>query len=197
MPGADDLMPRIYAAMAQKERELISARTRAALAAAKARARPSGATAATGQPPVRTPPRRHGCGGKMRNALHIGAGWNCTACAKPACRGTRPWPEPSTTAACRRPVVVASGRTLRFRASSRAQRLPERLAGIHAGLSCRQIVAAPTMRHGIPLDRLRQIAQPWRPFIRRRPAQHGHDGALSRGRACRRQTDRASKAKVS
>src|SRR3954467_12956557 len=34
---ADDLMIRVYAAMAQKERELISERTRAALAAAKAR----------------------------------------------------------------------------------------------------------------------------------------------------------------
>ncbi len=37
MTGADDLMMRIYAAMAQKERELISERTRAALAAVKAR----------------------------------------------------------------------------------------------------------------------------------------------------------------
>jgi DNA invertase Pin-like site-specific DNA recombinase len=37
MPGADDLMMRIYAAMAQKERELISERTRQALGAAKAR----------------------------------------------------------------------------------------------------------------------------------------------------------------
>ncbi len=37
MPGADDLMMRIYAAMAQKERELISERTRAALRVAKAR----------------------------------------------------------------------------------------------------------------------------------------------------------------
>ncbi len=37
MPGADELMLRIYAAMAQKERELIAERTRAALAAAKAR----------------------------------------------------------------------------------------------------------------------------------------------------------------
>lgn len=37
MPGADDLMLRVYAALAQKERELISERTRAALAAAKAR----------------------------------------------------------------------------------------------------------------------------------------------------------------
>jgi DNA invertase Pin-like site-specific DNA recombinase len=42
MPGADDLMMRIYAAMAQKERELISERTRAALAAAKARGRTLG-----------------------------------------------------------------------------------------------------------------------------------------------------------
>ena len=33
MPGADDPMMRVYAAMAQKERELISERTRAALAA--------------------------------------------------------------------------------------------------------------------------------------------------------------------
>ena len=37
MPGADDLMMRVYAAIAQKERELISESTRAALAAAKAR----------------------------------------------------------------------------------------------------------------------------------------------------------------
>ena len=37
MPGADDLMMRVYAAMAQKERELISERTRVALAAARAR----------------------------------------------------------------------------------------------------------------------------------------------------------------
>ncbi|WP_426954162.1 recombinase family protein [Muricoccus radiodurans] len=39
MPGADDLMMRVYAAMVQKERELISERTRAALAAARARGR--------------------------------------------------------------------------------------------------------------------------------------------------------------
>lgn len=37
MPGADDLMMRVYAAMAQRERELISERTRTALATAKAR----------------------------------------------------------------------------------------------------------------------------------------------------------------
>ncbi|MEO3475860.1 recombinase family protein [Roseomonas sp. CAU 1739] len=42
MPNADDLMLRIYAAMAQKERDLISERTRAALAAAKARGKALG-----------------------------------------------------------------------------------------------------------------------------------------------------------
>ena len=39
MPGADDLMLRIYAAMAQKEREIIGEWIRVALAAAKARGR--------------------------------------------------------------------------------------------------------------------------------------------------------------
>ena len=42
MPSADDLMMRIYAAMAQRERELISERTRVALAAAKARGKALG-----------------------------------------------------------------------------------------------------------------------------------------------------------
>ena len=59
MPGADDLMMRIYAAMAQKERELIGERTRAALAAAKARGH--GAGRRPGLParqPARTRPRR-------------------------------------------------------------------------------------------------------------------------------------------
>ena len=37
MPGADELMLRVYAALAQKERELIGERTWTALAAAKAR----------------------------------------------------------------------------------------------------------------------------------------------------------------
>ena len=39
LPDADDSMMRVYAAMAPKERELISERTRAALAVAKARGR--------------------------------------------------------------------------------------------------------------------------------------------------------------
>jgi DNA invertase Pin-like site-specific DNA recombinase len=53
MPGADDLMMRVYAAMAQKERELISARTKAALAAAKARGMGLGGD--RGYRPVRGP----------------------------------------------------------------------------------------------------------------------------------------------
>src|SRR5579859_6840171 len=54
MPGADDLMMRIYAAMAQKERELISERTRAALAAARPVAGCWAATGATDQRSVLT-----------------------------------------------------------------------------------------------------------------------------------------------
>jgi DNA invertase Pin-like site-specific DNA recombinase len=63
MPGADDLMMRIYAAMAQKERELISARTKAALAAAKAGGRCWGAIGVIGPCEHRTrllPPLREG-----------------------------------------------------------------------------------------------------------------------------------------
>ncbi|WP_408901604.1 recombinase family protein [Pararoseomonas indoligenes] len=46
MPGANDLMLRVYAAIAHKERELISERTRAALATARVVGR-LGSTAAT------------------------------------------------------------------------------------------------------------------------------------------------------
>lgn len=42
MPGADDLMLRVYATLAQKEREPIAERTRAALAAARACGRLAG-----------------------------------------------------------------------------------------------------------------------------------------------------------
>ncbi len=48
---AGDLMMRIYAAMAQKERELISERTRAALAAARARGRALGGDSVSGRVP--------------------------------------------------------------------------------------------------------------------------------------------------
>lgn len=66
MPGADDLMMRIYAAMAQKERELISERTWAALAAARARG--TGAGRGQGMAAVQAALCRHsghragGCG---------------------------------------------------------------------------------------------------------------------------------------
>jgi DNA invertase Pin-like site-specific DNA recombinase len=50
MPGADGLMLRVYAALAQKEREPIAERTRAALAAARARGAMLGRDQATGRP---------------------------------------------------------------------------------------------------------------------------------------------------
>jgi DNA invertase Pin-like site-specific DNA recombinase len=72
MPGADDLMMRIYAAMAQKERELISERTRAALWAAKARGTVLGGD--RGYRPAGGPQRRGSgsgatCGGGAGHAL--------------------------------------------------------------------------------------------------------------------------------
>jgi DNA invertase Pin-like site-specific DNA recombinase len=60
-PGADDLMMRIYAAMAQKERELISERTRIALAAAKMRGTALGGD--RGYPATLRPGRRRSCPG--------------------------------------------------------------------------------------------------------------------------------------
>lgn len=54
MPGADDLMMRVYAAMAQKERELISERTRAALRAPRHVGRCWAATGATARPRAQT-----------------------------------------------------------------------------------------------------------------------------------------------
>ena len=58
VPGAGDLMLRIYAAMARKEWELIGERTRAALAAAKARGRVLGGDRGTGLLLALTPPWR-------------------------------------------------------------------------------------------------------------------------------------------
>jgi DNA invertase Pin-like site-specific DNA recombinase len=91
MPGADDLMMRIYAAMAQKERELISERTKAALAAAKARGARLGATGATGlllaptpwQPPSRAVWRRSG--------RRTGCCWRWTYCARKVSSRARRW----------------------------------------------------------------------------------------------------------
>ena len=91
MPGADDLMMRIYAAMAQKERDLISERTRAALAAAKARGTELGGD--RGYRPVGGltrlwPPRR---GVRPRGAPPIGWHWNWTGCVQKALSAKRPW----------------------------------------------------------------------------------------------------------
>ena len=92
MPGADDLMMRIYAAMAQKERELISERTKAALGAAKARGtrlggdrgyRPAAGpeTAAQRLSPAVRPP----------SAQRTGYCWKWTGCAGKASPRDRRW----------------------------------------------------------------------------------------------------------
>jgi len=77
MPGADDLMMRIYAAMAQKERELISGRTRAALAAAKAREG------------VGWRSRLSAGGGARRRGRGLGAAHGVGAIGTPTCVGDR------------------------------------------------------------------------------------------------------------
>src|SRR5947208_5482170 len=85
MPGADDLMMRVYAAMAQKERELISERTRAALPAAKARGavlggdrgyRPSAGPCAAAAASVR--------GARSLSGPRTGSRWTSTHCARKA-----------------------------------------------------------------------------------------------------------------
>jgi DNA invertase Pin-like site-specific DNA recombinase len=77
MPGADDLMMRIYAAVAQKERELISERTKAALAAARARGKTlGGETRAIGPPAALTPGPRPACAGRALSGVLIGWCWN-------------------------------------------------------------------------------------------------------------------------
>src|SRR3954466_5914684 len=92
MPGADDLMMRVYAAMAQKERELISERTRAALAAAKARGavlggdrgyRPSAGPCAAAAAP---------CAGRSRSGLRTGSRWRSTRFARRASQRWWAWP---------------------------------------------------------------------------------------------------------
>jgi hypothetical protein len=92
MPGADDLMMRVYAAMAQKERELISERTRAALAAARARRVVLGGDRGYRPSAALTPvwwPRR---GVWARTGLRTGCCWRwrrCGARASPRTRRSR------------------------------------------------------------------------------------------------------------
>ncbi len=86
MPGADDLMMRVYAAMAQKERELISERTRAALAAAKARGRRWAGIEGIGR---RWRPMRVAAAAARRRRLsgrRTGCRWRLRACDPKVCR---------------------------------------------------------------------------------------------------------------
>jgi DNA invertase Pin-like site-specific DNA recombinase len=91
MPGADDLMMRVYAAMAQKERELISERTRAALAAARARGAVLGGDRgyrpAAGRMPMRRP-RRVVWG---RSGSHIGCCSRWSGCGVKVLRPRPRW----------------------------------------------------------------------------------------------------------
>jgi hypothetical protein len=82
MPGADDLMMRVYAAMAQKERELISERTKAALGAAKARGAAWVATEATGRPRVLTRARPQWPAVSRRSGRRTGCCWRWTVCGR-------------------------------------------------------------------------------------------------------------------
>jgi DNA invertase Pin-like site-specific DNA recombinase len=92
MPGADDLMMRIYAAMAQKERELISERTRAALAAAKARgAALGGDTGAIGRQRGPAPRQRPRHGAWRRSGLRTGWPWRWSGCGPRAWSAKRRW----------------------------------------------------------------------------------------------------------
>jgi len=95
MPGADDLMLllRIYAAMAQKERELISERTRAALAAERRGGRCWAATEGIDPPRARARARwsRRGHGVRQRNEQRTGWFWRLSGCGPRMSRATRRW----------------------------------------------------------------------------------------------------------
>jgi hypothetical protein len=110
MPGADDLMLRIYAAMAQKERELISERTKAALAAARARGKAlGGETGATGPPPGLTAVLRPPYGVWGLSRLRTGSPWSWRRCGRLALRRCKDWRVRSASAVYRRLGAVVFG----------------------------------------------------------------------------------------
>ena len=75
MPGAGDSMKRAYAATAQKEREPIRERIRAALAAAKARGVALGRDRGTGRQRRPVQLLRPSGGARRQTGLHIGCCW--------------------------------------------------------------------------------------------------------------------------
>jgi DNA invertase Pin-like site-specific DNA recombinase len=92
MPGADDLMMRIYAAMAQKERELISERTRAALGAAKARGAALGGDRGYRPSARGLTVARPRCRGVWRlSGRRTGCSWRWTGCVAKASLRDRDW----------------------------------------------------------------------------------------------------------
>ena len=117
MPGADDLMMRVYAAMAQRERELISGRTKAALAAARARGVALGGD--RGYPAPKeglTPPLRPWRGASEPPARRTGCGWKWRPSKRRASRRIKSLPEPSPFAAFQLRVVEPLGHTPRSHA---------------------------------------------------------------------------------
>ena len=89
MLGAGDLMMRIYAAMAQEERELISERTKAALAAARARGKALGGDRGIGPQWGRTAALRPRCGRRWLIRPDIGLPWKWRRCPNRVSRRRR------------------------------------------------------------------------------------------------------------
>jgi hypothetical protein len=115
MPGADDLMMRIYAAMAQKERELISERTKAALAAARARGKALGGDRDIGRQWGLTAVLRPRCGTTWLIRPDTGLPWKWRRCANWVSRPCWTLPKPSPSAECQRQEAESRGRTRLWR----------------------------------------------------------------------------------
>jgi hypothetical protein len=111
MPGSDDLMMRVYAAMAQKERELISERTRAALGASKAGGARLGVIGAIGRRRALTVARRLSRAVWRRSGRRTGCCSSRTGCGRRASRRDRRLLERCQKAECRRPGAGMFGLT--------------------------------------------------------------------------------------